>query len=517
VHFDAFQHFPYLAPSMEEINYIKLSDLTKRIRQVINETFGEQTYWIVAELSGHKFYPDRDRHYFDLVEKIENSNTETAKVKANSWEQGSRQISLFENITGQTFGDGLQILACVKVNYHIVYGLSMTLIDVDPNFTLGNVERQRRETLQRLLAENADCIELVDDQYITRNKKLKLNSVLQRIALIGSPKSEGYTDFLHTITNNQFGYKFTVDFYYSTVQGIGAEQELFKTFLQVHESNKTTPYDCVVITRGGGARTDFLVFDTYLLAKVAARFPIPIITGLGHHKDVSIVDLMVNTQTKTPTKAAEFILAHNRNFEENMLRYQQRIIIRTQQLLSGQTSKINQARHILSNVLPEFINDRKDQLNRLKQVIQHKPVAMVSSKKHDLLSLQQAVINCSSEILRKHDRLLATVFHKLTGKPREIITHRNNDVNSVLQFIQIYGNKFLSRQTDSLKHHHALIKVMSPENILRKGFAIVSKGDKIITNESDINRGDTITITLEQSNIESTVTSKTQRHGKYDV
>src|SRR5690606_28233649 len=185
----------------------------------------------------------------------------------------------------------------------IVYGLSLTLIDLDPNFTLGNLERLRKETLRRLVQENPDHVSLVKDQYVTRNKQLKLNCVIQRIALIGSPRSEGYTDFVHTMDHNQFGYTFAIDYYYSAVQGVSAEHELVKTLLQVYEKSKQSPYDCVVITRGGGAKTDFLVFDTYALSRIVARFPIPIITGIGHHKDVSIVDLMAHTPTKTPTKA----------------------------------------------------------------------------------------------------------------------------------------------------------------------------------------------------------------------
>src|SRR5690606_8737730 len=180
--------------------------------------------------------------------------------------------------------------------------------------SLGNLERLRKETLRRLLQENPDHVALVDDQYITRNKQLRLNCVIQRIALIGSPRSEGYTDFVHTIDHNQFGYRFAIDYYYSAVQGVSAEQELVSTLIKVYEKSKDVPYDCVVITRGGGAKTDFLVFDTYALSRVVARFPIPIITGIGHHKDVSIVDMMAHTLTKTPTKAAEFILAHNRAF-----------------------------------------------------------------------------------------------------------------------------------------------------------------------------------------------------------
>lgn len=502
---------------MQEIAYIKLSDLTKRIRQVVNETFGEETYWIIAEVSGHKFYPDRDRHYFDLVEKIEHSNTETAKVKANCWEQGSRQIAVFESITGQSFNDGLQVLVSVKINYHIVYGLSFTVLDIDPNFTLGNVERQRRETLQRLVSENADAIQLVGDEYVTRNKQLKLNPVIQRIALIGSPRSEGYTDFVHTITNNQFGYKFSVDFYYSTVQGVTAEQELVKTFLQVFENSKSKPYDCVVITRGGGARTDFLVFDTYSLARVAARFPIPVITGIGHHKDVSIVDMMVNTQTKTPTKAAEFILAHNRSFEEEILKFQQRLIIRTQQLIVSHNNQLNHLRNVFSQVLSAFLNGQREAVEQVRQAVQHRPRVLFSDQRHVLLRVQQAIFNCSSEIVRKNDRALSTVFHKLTGKPREVIAHRQTDVEREARFLRIYSDRLVARQSDSLKHYQAIMNVMSPENILRKGFALITKDEKIITHPDQLNPGDQIVITLEQAYIQSTVNSKNERHGKYDV
>jgi exodeoxyribonuclease VII large subunit len=500
-----------------EITYIKLSDLTKRIRQVLNETFGDQTYWIIAEISGHKFYPDRDRHYFDLVEKIDNSATETAKVKANSWEQGSQKIAVFESITGQRFQDGLQVLACVRVNYHIVYGLSLTLVDVDPNFTLGNLERLRRETLQRLVTDNPDCITLSGDQYITRNKQLELNCVLQRIALIGSPKSEGYTDFVHTIENNQYGYRLTIDFYYSSVQGIAAEQELVKTLIQVYEKGKTRAYDCVVITRGGGARTDFLVFDTYSLARVIARFPIPVITGIGHHKDVSIVDLMAHTQTKTPTKAAEFILAHNRSFEEDLLRHQRRVVIKTQQLLTGHTRKINQVQYTLSQVLPSFLNQNREQLAYASQVVRHKPVTLIVSKQHALLKTQQAVINCSKDILHKQSDKLTNLLHRLSGKPREITSFHQAELVSALKFIRFYSERLLANQKQFLDHQLSIMAMMSPKNILRKGFAIISRGEQIITNPGDVSKGDPLTITLHDTDIHTTVTSKTESHGKYDV
>lgn len=500
-----------------EIAYIKLSDLTRRVRQVIHEHFGEQTFWIVAEVSGHKFYPDRDRHYFDLVEKIEHSNSEAAKVKANSWEQGSRQIASFEHVTGQKFQDGLQVLACVKVNYHIVYGLSLTLVDLDPNFTLGNLERQRKETLAKLLEFNSDCIRLVDDRYITRNQELSLNCVIQRIALIGSPRSEGYTDFVHTIQTNQFGYKFLVDFYYSSVQGVSAENELVKTLLQVYERHQISPYDCVVITRGGGARTDFLVFDTYSLSRVVARFPVPIITGIGHHKDVSIVDLMAHTQTKTPTKAAEFILAHNRSFEENMLQYQQRLIIRVQQMLALENRRLQTTRHELVQSVPQQLSFQREQLTNVRNKLTHIPRQMLSHAVADMGTIQQSLLNCTRRILDRQDAILRQVFSRLALKPNEVVRHHKTDLDQTLRLLRLHCQRLFQDQHTSLRHQESLMRIMSPQNILKKGFAIVSKGDKIVINPAEIAPGDEITVSLDKTDLISVVNRKTESHGKYDV
>ena len=504
---------------VSDIAYIKLSDLTRKVRQTIQEAFGEQTFWIVAEVSGHKFYPDRDRHYFDLVEKIDSSNTEAAKVKANSWEHGSRQIAVFEQVTGQKFCDGLQVLACVKVNYHIVYGLSLTLVDLDPNFTLGNLERLRKETLSRLVQENPDHVSIVNDQYVTRNKQLKLSCVIQRIALIGSPRSEGYTDFVHTIEHNQFGYAFTIDFYFSAVQGVSAEQELVKTLLQVYDRSKQTPYDCVVITRGGGAKTDFLVFDTYPLSRVVARFPIPVITGIGHHKDVSIVDLMAHTSTKTPTKAAELILAHNRGFEEQMLNFQHRIIIRSQQCLAGHTRVLNQLRTSMSHALPAWLSTRKERLADVRNTITRRPSMLFNQRNTALIRTQQAIINCSRQSLNKNDTKLNTVLHNLVSKPKELTSRKKVELENSIRYLGIYSSKFLKTQGVFLQHQQSLMRLMSPANILKRGFAIVTINDRIVTSASDIEVGSNISVQLDETDFNASVKTKTKiaTHGKFDL
>lgn len=480
---------------MSELSYIKLSDLTRQIEQVINQSFGEKTFWIVAEISGHKFYPDKDRHYFDLVEKIENSSAEAAKVKGHSWAQGSQRIKFFENETGEKFRDGLKVLINVKVNYHIAYGLSLTLRDIDQGFTLGDLEKKRRETLLRLANENPEFIQLVGQDYRTRNKQLDLGTVIQKIALIGSPKSEGYTDFIHTVVNNQFGYKFSINNYYSSVQGSSAEQELVNTLIQVYKDQNNEQYDCVVIIRGGGAKTDFLVFDTYNLARTAAKFPIPIITGLGHHKDTSIVDLMIHTQTKTPTKAAEFIVAHNRAFEEKVLAYQKSIIIKIQQLISGRNKQINSFNTSISNRAKNLVSGHKD----------------------FLVATNQRVINKSRAIIIQQQKSLLNFYQRLTSNPKIRVSNKDRDLTNLIQNIRLFSNKYLVNQRGYLGHHASIVRLMSPINILKKGFAIVSQNDKIVTSPDQIKIDSEIIVTMHETDIISKVKSKNKSNGKYNV
>ena len=160
-------------------NHITLSELTQHIKGVINAAFASESYWVIAEISGHKMYMDGDRHYFDFVEKADESSETTAKIRGIAWREGSESIKSFEQQTGQIFKDGIEILARVKVEYQIKYGIQLILLDIDQNWTLGNLEKQRQATLARLVAENPDAIWKVGDEYITTNKKAVFNAVIQ--------------------------------------------------------------------------------------------------------------------------------------------------------------------------------------------------------------------------------------------------------------------------------------------------------------------------------------------------
>ncbi len=475
---------------MEEVSPIKLSELTQKIEGILKQSFGSGFYWMIAEISSHKFYPNQDRHYFDFIEKAEGIKDPIAKVKGVSWFPGSQTIKLFESSTGQIFTNGLQVLVRVKVEFSSSFGLQLVLTDIDQSFTLGNIEKQRRETLKRLGTENPGFIQKMGEDYLTANKKLNLNSVLQQIALIGSPNSEGYADFIHTLQSNQYGYAFSIDSYQSSVQGSEAGKELINKLISIHTSG--TKYDCVVIIRGGGAKSDFLVFDTYDLSRAAAKFPIPIITGIGHHKDVSVVDRMVHTSTKTPTKAAEFIISHCREFEESILTSQKSIIIRTQQLLNNARQEIN-ATHIL------VINKSRILLNRFKD---------------KLVGFNQVIINKTKTILYNRQTNLVSLLNQILSKPRMIIGNRNSELANLIGNFKIFSSKYLTNKKAYLTHYKSMINILSPKNILKRGFAMVSHQGKIINNAEAVNVGNNLIITLSDGDLHTKVISKTKTDGR---
>lgn len=473
---------------MSEIAYIKLSDLNKKIETVINGAFSD-TYWVVAEVSSHTFYSDNPRHYLTLVEKIEGSNVETAKVQTQAWREGSQAIKYFEESTCQKFQNGLQVLVKVRVKFHVIHGLALSIIDIDQAFTIGNIEKQRRETLDRLVKENPDSIKKIGEEYHSKNKSLKFNSVIQNIAIIGSPNSAGYIDFIHTISSNQFNYKFSIDIFQSSVQGAEAEKELVNRLIAVHQTSKK--YDCVVIIRGGGAKTDFLVFDTYSLARAVARFPIPIITGIGHTKDISIVDLMANTNTKTPTKAAEFIISHNHTFEDAVLQCQKAVIIKSQQLLGNASQKLNASNVIIINRSRTFISQYKDNLNNFNQVI----------------------INKTKTILYNRQTNLVSLLNLLLSRPKIVTANKKADLSNIVINLKLNSDKFLSRQSNFINHYVSVMKLMNPKNILKKGFAIVSHRGKILKDAEAIIPGTNLLISMESYDINTKVISKTINNG----
>lgn len=469
-------------------NYIKLSELNDKINQTITDRFAGQTFWVVADITNHSFKADKKIHYFELVEKGTTTNSISAKILGKAWGAGSMHLSDFEKNTGQTFTNNINVLVLVSVDYHPLYGLSVNVLDIDTNFTLGILEQQRNATLKRLVDEN-DFIWKEADRYSTLNNRLKLPAVIQKVAVISSSNSAGNEDFRHTLENNDFGYKFQIDDYYTIVQGDNNAKLFLNKLIEVYQSGKQ--YDVVVITRGGGSQSDFLIFDNYNIGRAVAKFPIPIITGIGHQKNVSITDLMSHTLTKTPTKAAEFIIAHNRSFEQGILLLQKNIVIKSQQLFLSHYQSLQNLKSGMSNHARELITVHKDSLN----------------------SLNQNTINNTRVLLFEHHRLMFTVSSQIINRPQNLLYNKKNDIGHMANNLKIFTNQYLRNQSGYLGYYSSSIKMMAPDNILKKGYAIVKANNKITSNTDAIKAGQDIEIIMSDAVLETTVKQKRKYNG----
>ena len=380
---------------------IRLSDLAFTIEAVIDEAFGQKVLWVVAETSDIKNYPDRGYCFLTLVEREAGRET-LAKLDACIWRKHYHTIRDFENETGMAFARNIQLLLLVSVGFSPVYGLRIEILKIDPSYTLGNLERERQAVLDTLVRDHPDRVWLEAGQYITANQLLPRPAVMQRLALISPPGSDGWRDFRHELAQNAHGYTFVVDEYLTQVQGVGAERAICGQLERIRLSN--VPYDVVVIVRGGGSQLDFGSFDTFLMGHAIAGFGIPILAGIGHERNVSLTDMLCHESVKTPTKAAAFLIDHNRQFEESCLQLRDRLGIVTREALQTAREQLDSETERLRFVMHNYFRDRHTDLTEKAVTLRHLDPANVLRRGYALL-LREGYILTSVADIRPNDRL----------------------------------------------------------------------------------------------------------------
>lgn len=293
-----------LTPTSE--HSLTLLDLQRMVRATLESRFRDPL-WISAEISELKV--NRTGHcYLNLVEKGATDGAPRAEARAVIWKSAYLPMaSMFEAATGTTLRAGLRVLVRVVVSYHEVYGFSLQIIDLDPRYTLGEVERRRRETIARLQ----------QDGVWDMNRELTLSRPTLRIAIISSDTAAGYQDFMNELCRNT--YRFETTLFRSLMQGDAAEESVINALNEI--AARESDFDVVAIIRGGGSTSDLALFDSYLIASYVAQFPLPIFSGIGHDKDISVVDMVAHTSLKTPTAVATKLVEmadYEMNIVENL-------------------------------------------------------------------------------------------------------------------------------------------------------------------------------------------------------
>lgn len=367
---------------------LSLYELNSLVKQSIRGCMPDE-YWIHAELSDVR--TNATGHcYLEFIQKDPRNNNLLAKARGAIWSNVYRMLRpYFEEETGQSFVSGIKVLVKVMIEFHELYGYSLVVTDIDPTYTLGDMARRRREILQQLEEEGV----------LTLNKELEFPLLPQRIAVISSSTAAGYGDFSDQLKNNPYGFYFHTRLFPAIMQGKKVELTIIDALDKIYGERDN--WDAVVIIRGGGATSDLSGFDTYMLAANCAQFPLPVITGIGHERDDTVIDSVAHTRVKTPTAAAEFLINHLRITAETLEGYASFIA-------SSVSSRMNAEKIRLQNLaenLPVLMNMRKlheqYHLSALQERLKTSVINRLTRENHRLELLQQHVKMASPEQILK--------------------------------------------------------------------------------------------------------------------
>jgi len=447
-------------------DYISLSDLTLKIKEKIEANFFEKIY-IAAEIS--EFRESRGHAYAELVEKDEN-DTVKAKVRATIWARTYGMLkSYFESSTGHKLEAGLKVLIAVQVVFHEVYGFSLNIIDIDPTYTIGEIERKRLLIIKKLEEEGVTEM----------NKELDFPLVPQRIAVISSQTAAGFGDFKNQLQKSPFN--FELKLFNAAMQGEETENSVVNALEKIFE--KESNFDLVVIIRGGGSKSDLAWFDSYKIAVNIAQFPLPILTGIGHERDRTISDLTAHTALNTPTAVAEFLIEKMTDFYNILESFGEDFYTSVEHILSE--NKI---------IISELSNNLKFTVNQI-----------ISEKSNEINLIQ-------AEYKYKIKKVIQQNAFKLSGYPEKIKNTIHINMHNKLQFAEL--NKIrLHNSVKQLfrneKHRLALAEqkniLSDPEHILKSGYSYTLNKGSLIKSVKEVKNGDLIETILFDGTIRSEV------------
>lgn len=354
-----------------------LYELNRMVRGALENVLHDE-YWLQAELS--EVREGANGHcYLEFVEKDQRGRDLIAKARGTIWANIYRLVKpMFERETGRSFAAGMKVLVKVSVSFHELYGYSLTVTDIDPAYTLGDMARQRKEILDRLSA----------DGILNDNKELVLPVLAKHVAVISAPGAAGYGDFCDQLLHNDYGLAFHVRLFPAVMQGERVESTILAALDAI--MNDSVRWDVVVIIRGGGATSDLSGFDTYLLAAACAQFPLPIITGIGHERDDTVLDAVAHTRVKTPTAAAAFLINHQMEVVTRLNGWQVQLADLCNRMLHDERLRQERCFLRLTVVQKEWKVQGEYQLQLLRQRLVHALNGRIGEEKHRMSMLQQA-------------------------------------------------------------------------------------------------------------------------------
>ena len=416
-------------------NTITLQEFNNRIKRLLADP-SVMNCWVVAETTDVRI----NQHcYLQLLEKNSKTGATVAKIKAIIWGNQFRFLNAqFKQVTGRDIGNDMKIMVCLSVNYSPQYGLTVVINDINPEFTLGDMERQRQEILNRLTQEGI----------IGQNKTVPVPPVLQRIAIVSAAGAAGYGDFMKQLTDNKYGVCFYPCLFQATMQGVKTVPTVLAA-LDKGEQNQHL-FDCVVIIRGGGGTEELNSFDNYDLARRVATFPLPVIVGIGHERDITVLDYVAGIRVKTPTAAAEHIILQAANA----------------------LAHIGDLSNQVVSIARDYIARAKEQLSYYAGNL---PIMAQRIIDTNTLRLQNFIQNIPLHVQRR-----------IEGENAQLARQKDAIKNAVAQVKM--------KETMRLEALGDKIELLSPRKVMARGYTLTTCEGKIMTDAAQLEAGKLVTI-----------------------
>ncbi len=454
-----------------EISSLSLSQLCSNVQNTIQASF-TKTYWVTAEIGELKV--NRTGHcYLELIEKKSSNDRVEARIRATIWANIYRMMKpYFETTTHHLFEAGIKALFNVTVEYHKIYGLSLNIRDVDPTYTMGDMARKRKEIIQRLQAEGV----------MNMNRELPFPELANKVAVVSSSSAAGYGDFVNQLNNNPYGYKFYVKLFEASMQGDDAEKSIVDALDKINRYDGF--FDVLVIARGGGATVDLASFDSYWMAFNVSQFPIPVITGIGHDRDETVLDMVACKSVKTPTAAADFLI-------ERM--YDADIYLTS-----------------LEDAFTENVNARlqyqKSQLDNINQKVYRKVNELMNDHKMFLLKTAQALKHSARKSIHNNKNILSHKTIQLEHEKVSVLTKNRQKIEMFSYRNKGVVESFLKAQNQKLSYYKKSAEYLDPSRILKRGYSITRIDGKVIHSLRDVGLKDEIITILSEGEMKSKVT-----------
>lgn len=483
----------------EEKEIFTLKQVATSIQRIIAERYN-RTYWVQAEV--HKLnYTTKGHCYPELVHKEDGKTV--AEMRGTIWASAYDRISKnFTEVVKEPLRDGLMLLLLVKINFHPLYGMGLEIIDIDPSFSLGALQRERDETLKRLAKEGL----------LNKNQLLPFPLLPKRIALISVESSKGLSDFYSVTNANPWGYQFFFMLFPAQLNGDAAIESIQSQLERIEKVKHH--FDVVLIVRGGGGEIGLSVYNNYELAKKIATFPLPVMTGIGHSTNITVSEMVAYRYAITPTELAEMLIQSFHNFSVPLKDARKTIVKAVGSLLLLKRNELRNELRFISKVSENFMLREKNVLTQQSRELRRRTIERLSEEQFELRQSISSIKSGSRQMQQLGEQQQANVRILLRKAAQNLVQEQNKELFGVRTNLKDESAQFFQKKQENLQQLERSLRLVDPQEVLKRGYSLTLKNGKLISVDNPVSEGDEIETRTAYMDIRSQITKLKSTSGE---